>query len=30
VADAVTEELTARWGTTLAAVDTFTHATVEA
>jgi hypothetical protein len=30
VADAVTAELTDRWGDTLAAVDTFTPATVEA
>jgi len=30
VADAVTAELTDRWGSTLAAVDTFTPATVEA
>ncbi|MGD0702516.1 MAG: MBL fold metallo-hydrolase [Trebonia sp.] len=30
VADAVTGELSARWGTRLGGVDTFTHATVEA
>jgi hypothetical protein len=30
VADAVTAELTDRWGDTLGAVDTFTPATVEA
>jgi hypothetical protein len=30
VADAVTAELTDRWGDTIGAVDTFTPATVEA